>query len=172
MGGSSSPLSVGSFLNGIGTNLVAGGNPITGALMNASMLASSGGLNGASSLNPASGGGFNINNGGGFGSVNAPSASSGYGSGGESLFGFDPTFKSVGSDIFSGIKGANTFMNQNPVSTQMGMQLAKSLLQEEPIQYAPSGQINRGQVQPMDYMSLLNPQQQTVIRPPQISLLG
>jgi len=146
MGGSSSPLSIGSFINGIGTNLVSGGNTIKGALMNASLAAGSG--KGASAID------------------------SGYGSGGESLFGFDPTFKSVGSDIFSGIKGANTFMNQNPVSTQMGMQLAKSLLQEEPIQYAPSGQINRGQITPMDYMSLLNPQNQTVIRPPQISLLG
>jgi hypothetical protein len=107
------------------------------------------------------------------GSGNGGSAiNSGYGSGGESLFGFDPTFSSVGSDIFSGIKGANTFLNQNPVSTQMGMQLAKSLLQEEPVQYAPSGQIQRGQVSQSDYMSLLNPQNQTVIRPPQISLLG
>jgi hypothetical protein len=146
MGGSSSPLSIGSFINGIGTNLVSGGNTLKGALLNASLAAGS--------------------------NTGRSAIDSGYGSGGESLFGFDPTFKSVGSDIFSGIKGANTFMNQNPVSTQMGMQLAKSLLQEEPIQYAPSGQINRGQVQPMDYMSLLNPQQQTVIRPPQISLLG
>jgi hypothetical protein len=37
---------------------------------------------------------------------------------------------------------------------------------------APAGQINRGQVQPMDYMSLLSPQNQSVIRQPQISLLG
>lgn len=147
MGGSStSPLSIGSFLNGIGTNFASGGNSLKGALMNASILAGSG--NGGSAIN------------------------SGYGSGGESLFGFDPTFSSVGSDIFSGIKGANTFLNQNPVSTQMGMQLAKSLLQEEPVQYAPSGQIQRGQVSQSDYMSLLNPQNQTVIRPPQISLLG
>lgn len=147
MGGSStSPLSIGSFLNGIGTNFASGGNSLKGALMNASILGGSG--NGGSAIN------------------------SGYGSGGESLFGFDPTFSSVGSDIFSGIKGANTFLNQNPVSTQMGMQLAKSLLQEEPVQYAPSGQIQRGQVSQSDYMSLLNPQNQTVIRPPQISLLG
>ena len=147
MGGSStSPLSIGSFLNGIGTNFASGGNSLKGALMNASILAGSG--NGGSAIN------------------------SGYGSGGESLFGFDPTFSSVGSDIFSGIKGANTFLNQNPVSTQMGMQLAKSLLQEEPVQYAPSGQIQRGQVSQSDYMSLLNPQNQTVIRPQPISLLG
>jgi hypothetical protein len=44
--------------------------------------------------------------------------------------------------------------------------------QEQPMQMAPSGQIQRGQIQPMDYMSLLNPQNQSVIRQPQISLLG
>ena len=43
---------------------------------------------------------------------------------------------------------------------------------QQPMQMAPAGQISRGQIQPMDYMSLLNPQNQTVIRPPQISLLG
>jgi hypothetical protein len=148
MGGSStSPLSIGSFLNGIGTNLASGGNTIKGALMNASLLAGSG--NGGSAID------------------------SGYGSSGESLFGFDPTPSSVGSDIWSGIKGTNTWMNQNPVSAQMGMQLAKSLMQpDQPIPYAPAGQIQRGQIAPMDYMSLLNPQQQSVIRPQSISLLG
>jgi hypothetical protein len=40
------------------------------------------------------------------------------------------------------------------------------------MQMAPVGQIQRSQIQPMDYMSLLNPQNQSVIRPPQISLLG
>ena len=43
---------------------------------------------------------------------------------------------------------------------------------DQQMQMAPAGQINRGQIQPMDYMSLLNPQNQSVIRPPQISLLG
>jgi len=40
------------------------------------------------------------------------------------------------------------------------------------MQMAPVGQIQRSQIQPMDYMSLLNPQNQSVIRTPQISLLG
>jgi hypothetical protein len=53
------------------------------------------------------------------------------------------------------------------------MQVARSAFEpEQPMPMAPAGQINRGQVQPMDYASLLNPQNQTVIRPPQISLLG
>jgi len=39
------------------------------------------------------------------------------------------------------------------------------------MQMAPAGQISRNQIQPMDYMSLLNPQQQTVLRPQPISLL-
>ena len=73
-------------------------------------------------------------------------------------------------DAFS---GANTFMNQNPFTAQAGMSLAKSAFEpEQPMQMAPQGQIRQGQIQPMDYMSLLNPQQQSVIRPPQISLLG
>ena len=42
----------------------------------------------------------------------------------------------------------------------------------QPMQMASQGQISRGQVQPMDYMSLLNPQNQTVINPQPISLLG
>jgi hypothetical protein len=40
------------------------------------------------------------------------------------------------------------------------------------MQMAPQGQISRGPVGQMDYMSLLNPQNQTVIRPQPISLLG
>ena len=74
-------------------------------------------------------------------------------------------------DAFS---GANTFMNQNPFTAQAGMSLAKSAFEpEQPMPYAPAGQVSRGQsAPPMDYMSLLNPQQQSVIRPPQISLLG
>ena len=74
-------------------------------------------------------------------------------------------------DAFS---GANTFMNQNPFTAQAGMSLAKSAFEpEQPMPYAPAGQVSRGQsAPPMDYMSLLNPQNQTVIRPQQISLLG
>jgi hypothetical protein len=157
MGGSSSPLSVGSFLNGIGTNLVAGGDIAKGALLNASMLASSGGA-----TNPTVGS-------------------------------FSPNFMNTGKVIQSApaannalnetflqrIGGTGNIFGQGGTLSQVGQGLnvynqANQAFggNDAPMQYAPAGQINRGQIQPMDYMSLLNPQQQSVIRPPQISLLG
>jgi hypothetical protein len=97
----------------------------------------------------------------------------GGGMGGGTLFGFNPTIGGFGQGIMEGITGANKFMNQNPITSQLGMQLAGSAFApDQQMQMAPSGQINRSQIQPMDYMSLLNPQNQSVIRPPQISLLG
>jgi len=155
---------IGAALGG-GTAAVRGGNPLQGALM--------GGLTGAA------GGAFT---GGAMGAANPTIGS------------FAPNFMSTGAitqsaaaaptfmqqlsggatgvkDMFS---GANTFMNQNPFTAQAGMSLAKSAFEpEQPMPYAPAGQIQRGQsAPPMDYMSLLNPQNQTVIRPQQISLLG
>ena len=83
----------------------------------------------------------------------------------------------LGSETLGGawkdITAANDWMNKNQMATQLGMKAASSLMpQQQPIRMAPQGQISRGQVQPMDYMSLLNPQQQSVIRPQPISLLG
>jgi len=46
MGGAANPI-VGSFLNGIGTNILAGNDPVKGALINASALAGSGNMAGA-----------------------------------------------------------------------------------------------------------------------------
>lgn len=155
MSGSTSPFSLGSMLNGIGTNFAAGGDPVKGAAMNAAALA-------------GSGGGFG---GGGYGSVGVPSAGGGYGAGGESLFGFEPSISGVGQGIWEGVKGINTFANQNPITAQLGLKAASSLMQEPQVHYAQPGQISRGQIQPVDYMSLLNPQQQTVMRPQPISLL-
>jgi hypothetical protein len=43
---------------------------------------------------------------------------------------------------------------------------------DQSMQMAPQGQISRSQINPMDYMSLLNPQNQTVISQQPISLLG
>jgi len=89
-----------------------------------------------------------------------------------------PTFGQQFVGGLTGVKdafgGANTYLNQNPFTAQAGMSLAKSAFEpEQPMPYAPAGQIQRGQsAPPMDYMSLLNPQNQTVIRPQQISLLG
>jgi hypothetical protein len=88
-----------------------------------------------------------------------------------------PTFGQQFVGGLTGVKdafgGANTYLNQNPFTAQAGMSLAKSAFEpEQPMPYAPAGQIQRGQsAPPMDYMSLLNPQNQTVIRPQQISLL-
>jgi hypothetical protein len=90
----------------------------------------------------------------------------------------NPTFMqrmaAGGQGLMGDIGSLNKFMNANPTTSQMGMGLAKNLLAEDqPMPYAPAGQVSRGQsAPPMDYMSLLNPQNQTVIRPQQISLLG
>jgi len=155
---------IGAALGG-GTAAIKGQDPLKAALL--------GGLTGAA------GGGFA----GGFSGTANPAIGS-----------FAPNFMSTGAvtqtagaaptfmqqltggamgvkDAFS---GANTFMNQNPFTAQAGMSLAKSAFEpEQPMPYAPAGQIQRGQsAPPMDYMSLLNPQNQTVIRPQQISLLG
>lgn len=64
------------------------------------------------------------------------------------------------------------YAQQNPVLTQMAMQTANQAMQQPEAQFAPAGQVNRGQIQGGDYMSLLNPQQGTVLRPQPISLLG
>ena len=77
-------------------------------------------------------------------------------------------FSALGSDI----GGINKYLNHNPFTAHAGMRLAQSAFEpEQPMQMAPAGQIRQGQPQPMDYMSLLNPQQQTVARPQPFSLL-
>lgn len=78
---------------------------------------------------------------------------------------YEPTFMDrVGS--------VGKYAQQNPVLTNMAMQSAQQALQQPEASMAPAGQVSRGQIQPMDYMSLLNPQQGTVLRPQPISLLG
>jgi hypothetical protein len=78
---------------------------------------------------------------------------------------YEPTFMDrVGS--------VGKYAQQNPVLTNMAMQSAQQALQQPEARMAPAGQVSRGQIQPMDYMSLLNPQQGTVLRPQPISLLG
>jgi len=53
-----------------------------------------------------------------------------------------------------------------------GLSAAQGLTQPDQVQFAPAGQVSRGQQMPQsDYMSLLNPQQNTVLRPQPISLL-
>jgi hypothetical protein len=74
--------------------------------------------------------------------------------------------------VGSGAGQISKYAERNPVLTQMAMQSAQQALQQPEVPMAPAGQVSRGQIQPMDYMGLLNPQQGTVLRPQPISLLG
>jgi hypothetical protein len=74
--------------------------------------------------------------------------------------------------VGSGAGQVGQYAERNPQLTAMAMQSAQQALRQPQAQMAPAGQVNRGQVQQMDYMSLLNPQQSTVLRPQPISLLG
>ena len=152
---------IGAALGG-GTAAIKGGNPLQGALM--------GGLTGAA------GGAFT---GGAMGAAGTPASGimgTGAGFAGNNLAAAPTFMQQVGGGL-TGVKdafgGFNTYMNQNPFTAQAGMSLAKSAFEpEQPMPYAPAGQVSRGQpAPPMDYMSLLNPQQSTVIRPQPISLL-
>jgi hypothetical protein len=97
--------------------------------------------------------------------VTAPFVSSGTSTGMIPSSLYEPTFMDrVGS--------VGKYAQQNPVLTNMAMQSAQQALQQPEAQFAPAGQVNRGQIQGGDYMSLLNPQQGSVIRPQPISLLG
>ena len=152
---------IGAALGG-GTSAIRGKNPLQGALL--------GGLTGAA------GGAFT---GGAMGAAGTPATGimgTGAGFAGNQLAAAPTLMQQLGGGVM-GVKdafsGANAYMKENPFTAQAGMSLAKSAFEpEQPMQMAPQGQIRQGQIQPMDYMSLLNPQQQTVIRPPQISLLG
>lgn len=64
------------------------------------------------------------------------------------------------------------YAQQNPVLTNQALGYAQQAMQQPPEQPLAPGQINRGQIQGGDYMSLLNPQQGSVIRQQPISLLG
>lgn len=78
---------------------------------------------------------------------------------------YEPTFMDrVGS--------VGKYAQENPVLTGMALQSAQQMMRRPEIPPSPVAQINRSQIQPMDYMSLLNPQQGTVLRPQPISLLG
>jgi hypothetical protein len=97
--------------------------------------------------------------------VTAPFASSGTSTGLIPSSMYQPTFMDrVGS--------VGQFAQQNPVLTGMAMQSAQQMMQRPEVPMAPAGQVSRGQIQGGDYMSLLNPQQSTVLRPQPISLLG
>ena len=153
------PMLIGAALGG-GISAAKGGNPLTGALIGGA----TGGLGGSFAS------GFT-------GAAGAPAAEimgTGAGYAGNALA-TAPTFmQQVGgglTNVGSSLGGVNSFMNANPVTSQIGFGLAKDALTPEQPQYAPAGQIQRGGIQPVDYMSLLNPQGQSVMRPQPISLL-
>ena len=75
-------------------------------------------------------------------------------------------------NISSGFEGIGQYAQQNPVLTQMAMQSAQQAMQQPQAQFAPAGQVRSGEIKSNDYSSLLNPQQDTVLRPQRISLLG
>lgn len=63
-------------------------------------------------------------------------------------------------------------VTNNPNLAMAGLNAAQSMAQPAPVQFAPAGQVSRGQQMPAsDYMSLLSPQQNSVLRPQPISLL-
>jgi hypothetical protein len=74
--------------------------------------------------------------------------------------------------VGSGAGQISKYAQNNPYLTQMAAQTAQQALQQPEARMAPAGQVSRGQIQGGDYMSLLNPQQSTVLRPQPISLLG
>jgi hypothetical protein len=77
-------------------------------------------------------------------------------------------FKGLGQDI----SAANTWMNQNQTTSQIGFKLAQEALQGPEQVPMPGGMpVQRGPIGQVDYMSLLNPQQQTVLRPATPSLI-
>jgi len=160
---------IGAAMGG-GTAAIKGDDPLKGALIGGATGGIGGGLTGGfgGAAGAGTGGGFA---GGGYGSVGTAGQTALTGSSGGMFSGMTmpSTFTGIGKDI----SALNTFMNQNPTTSKIGMQLAESAFApDQQMQMAPQGQIRQGQIQPMDYMSLLNPQQQSVIRPPQISLLG
>jgi hypothetical protein len=74
--------------------------------------------------------------------------------------------------VGSGAGQVGQFAQQNPVLTGMALQSAQQMMQRPEVPMAPAAQISRGEIKSGDYYSLLNPQQNTVLRPQPISLLG
>jgi hypothetical protein len=142
------PMLIGAALGG-GISALRGGDPLKGALMGAAggALGGATGLLGAgtgATTGAATGGGFA---GGGFGSVGLAGQTALQGGGG-GLFG------NTMANIGSGLKGMQTFMQQNPVLAQQSLGLANNLMQTPQVQMAPSAGLMRGQMmqqQPMQF---------------------
>lgn len=158
------PVTTGMMIGAAGGALMNRKNPIQGAMLGGAMGAAGGSFYGGAAGATGAGGASMIGA--------QPAAS--YGGG--SLAGANPTFMeraSAGlSSLGSDFGAANKWMNQNPISSQLGFKLAEQAMQAPEQVPMPGGMpVNRGQIQPMDYMSLLNPQQQSAMRPAPVSLL-
>lgn len=160
---------VGAAMGG-GSAAIKGQDPLKAALIGGATGGIGGGLAGGfgGAAGAGTGGGFA---GGGYGSV---------GTAGQTASGSGGLFGGSGGMFggSSGMGGTGNIFGQGGTLSQVGQGLgvynqASQAFggNEQPMQMAPAGQIQRGQIQPMDYMSLLNPQNQSVMRPQPISLL-
>jgi hypothetical protein len=150
------PVTTGMMIGAASGALMNRKNPIQGAMLGGAMGAAGGSFYGGAAGATGTGGASMIGA--------QPAAS------------YAPTFMERASAGFGSLKSdigaANTFLNQNPTTSQIGFKLAQEAMRGEDQVPMPGGMsVQRGQIQPMDYMSLLNPQQQTVIRPATPSLI-
>lgn len=120
------------------------------------------------------------------GSVVAPSATAAIanpitaslatGMGGGSLFGFDPSLGGIGQGVMEAF-GKTPILGQGGMLSNVGQAAGaynafnQMMHPQQRMQGIGAGIQRGGQIQPVDYMSLLNPQQQTVIRPATPSLI-
>lgn len=97
--------------------------------------------------------------------------------GGGSLFGFDPTLGGIGQGITEAFRGP--IFGQGGMLSNVGQaagaynQVGQALgFGQQPRMGSLGASVRPGgQIPPVDYMSLLNPQQQNVLRPAPVSLL-
>ena len=149
------PVTTGMMIGAASGALMNRKNPIQGAMLGGAMGAAGGSFYGGAA-GAATPGTMEA-----FGAQTYPGAAS-----------FSDKFMAGARGLGSDIGAANTFLNQNPVTSQIGFKLAQEAMQPPEQVPMPGGMaVNRGQIQPMDYMSLLSPQQQTVIRPATPSLI-
>lgn len=171
MGGSVFPSITGALINGIGTNILAGGDTKKGLLMNAALLA------GSQGLNPAMGSGGSVANASAMANSQLPTAAftntpvvpaintapfamNPYGTpaiGGSSVGG-GPSTGMVPSSLATPpgfLDQIGNYAQQNPNLTRMGLQSAQQMMQQPEAQFAPAGQIQRGGIQDVQIASAL-----------------
>lgn len=164
------PVTTGMMIGAAGGALMNRKNPIQGAMLGGAMGAAGGSFYGGAAGATGAGGANAMIPGvqGGMGALAGETTALTGASGG--MFGgmtMPSTITGLGKDI----SAANTWMNQNPITSQVGLKLAQDMLKTEPVQMPGGMPVNRGQIQPMDYMSLLAPQQSQVLRPATPSLI-